>query len=111
MISSGCAWAVRDTMGIEMNNSARVLNGVEIAEEIKAEVAAEVQALRADGITPGLAVVLVGHVAASEIYVRSKVKACGELGLWSEMITPPESVTTEEMLALIADLNARDEVD
>ena len=98
-------------MGIEMNNSARVLNGVEIAAEIKAEVAAEVQSLRADGITPGLAVVLVGHVAASEIYVRSKVKACGELGIWSEMMTPPESVTTEEMLALIADLNERNEVD
>jgi methylenetetrahydrofolate dehydrogenase (NADP+)/methenyltetrahydrofolate cyclohydrolase len=98
-------------MRIEMNNSARVLNGIEIAAEIKAEVAAEVQALKAEGITPGLTVVLVGHVPASEIYVRSKVKACGELGIWSEMITPPESVTTEEMLALIADLNGRDEVD
>src|SRR5438445_2684522 len=94
-----------------MIEAARVLNGVEIAAAIKAEVATEARALKDEGITPGLAVVLVGHVAASEIYVRSKVKACGELGLWSEMITPPESVTTEEMLALIADLNARDEVD
>jgi methylenetetrahydrofolate dehydrogenase (NADP+)/methenyltetrahydrofolate cyclohydrolase len=99
------------TMGIEMNNTARVLNGVEIATEIKTEVGAEVRALKAQGITPGLTVVLVGHVPASEIYVRSKVKACAELGIWSEMITPPESVTTEEMLALVADLNARDEVD
>jgi len=56
-------------------------------------------------------VVLVGHVAASEIYVRSKVKTCAELGLWSEMLTPPETITTDEMLALIAELNARDEVD
>jgi methylenetetrahydrofolate dehydrogenase (NADP+) / methenyltetrahydrofolate cyclohydrolase len=102
---------MRVTMGIEMNNTARILNGVEIAAEIKAEVAAEVKALATVGITPGLAVVLVGHVAASEIYVRSKVKTCAELGIWSEMITPPESITTDELLALIADLNARDEVD
>ncbi len=94
-----------------MKNTTRILNGVEIAAEIKAEVAGEVRALKAEGVTPGLVVVLVGHVAASEIYVRSKVKACAELGIWSEMLTPPETVTTEEMLALIADLNARDEVD
>jgi methylenetetrahydrofolate dehydrogenase (NADP+)/methenyltetrahydrofolate cyclohydrolase len=94
-----------------MKNTARVLNGIEIAAEIKAEVAAEVRALQAEGITPGLVVVLVGHVAASEIYVRSKVKTSAELGLYSEMLTPPESITTDEMLALIADLNARDEVD
>lgn len=91
--------------------TAQVLNGIEIAAEIKAEVAAEVRALKAVGVTPGLAAVLVGHVAASEVYVRSKVKTCAELGLWSEMVTPPESVTTDEMLALIAELNARDEVD
>jgi methylenetetrahydrofolate dehydrogenase (NADP+)/methenyltetrahydrofolate cyclohydrolase len=90
---------------------ARVLNGIEIAAQIKAEVAAEAQALKASGVTPGLAVVLVGHIAASEIYVRSKVKMCADLGLWSEKLTPPESVSTEEMLAIIADLNARDEVD
>jgi methylenetetrahydrofolate dehydrogenase (NADP+)/methenyltetrahydrofolate cyclohydrolase len=94
-----------------MKNTARILNGIEIAAEIKAEVAAEVRALQAEGITPGLVVVLVGHVAASEIYVRSKVKTSAELGLYSEMLTPPESITTDEMLALIADLNARDEVD
>ena len=94
-----------------MNTSPRILNGVEIAAEIKAEVAEEVRSLAADGITPGLAAVLVGHVPASEIYVRSKVKTSKELGLWSEMLTPPESVSTEELLALVADLNARDEVD
>ncbi len=94
-----------------MNNRSRILNGIEIAAEIKAEVADEVRSLKADGVTPGLVVVLVGHVAASEIYVRSKVKTCAELGIWSEMITPPESITTDEMLALIAELNGRDEVD
>jgi methylenetetrahydrofolate dehydrogenase (NADP+)/methenyltetrahydrofolate cyclohydrolase len=85
-------------MGVEMTKTAKVLNGIEIAAEIKAEVAAEARALKAAGVTPGLTVVLVGHVAASEIYVRSKVKASGELGIRSEMLTPPESVTTEEML-------------
>jgi methylenetetrahydrofolate dehydrogenase (NADP+)/methenyltetrahydrofolate cyclohydrolase len=98
-------------MDIERNNVPRVLNGIEIAAEIKAEVAVEVRALKAAGITPGLAVVLVGNVAASEIYVRSKVKTSGELGIRSEMLTPPESITTEEMLALIAELNAREDVD
>jgi methylenetetrahydrofolate dehydrogenase (NADP+)/methenyltetrahydrofolate cyclohydrolase len=90
---------------------ARVLDGMTIAAEIKAEVGAEVRALTTDGIMPGLAVVLVGHVAASEIYVRSKVKACAELGIASRMLRPLESVTTEEMLAMVEELNARDEVD
>jgi len=88
-----------------------VLDGVAIAAEIKAEVAAEVSALSAMGVRPGLAVILVGSVAASEIYVRSKVKTCGELGIYSEMLTPPESVTTEELLAMVAELNRRDEID
>jgi methylenetetrahydrofolate dehydrogenase (NADP+)/methenyltetrahydrofolate cyclohydrolase len=109
-IEVGASCDGRGTIEIEMT-IARVLNGIEIAAEIKAEVAAEAIALKAAGITPGLTVVLVGHVAASEIYVRSKVKASGELGIRSEMLTPPESVTTEEMLALIAELNAREDVD
>lgn len=98
-------------MGVAETGRARVLDGVAIAGEIKAEVGREVQALQADGIVPGLAVVLVGEVPASAIYVRSKVKTCGELGIFSEMQTPPESVTTEEMLEIVADLNARDDID
>ena len=88
----------------------RVLNGAAIAAEIRQEVAAEVAALAQRGIRPGLAAVLVGHVPASEIYVRSKVKTCEELGIFSELITPPETVTTEEMLALVNDLNCREEI-
>jgi methylenetetrahydrofolate dehydrogenase (NADP+)/methenyltetrahydrofolate cyclohydrolase len=98
-------------MVLRMKATARILNGIEIAAQIKAEVAEQARALAAGGITPGLAVVLVGHVAASEIYVRSKVKTCAELGMFSEMLTPPESVATEELLELIAGLNARDEID
>ena len=101
----------RGTMICRMNHTARILNGVEIAAQIKAEVAEEAKTLAAMGITPGLAVILVGHLAASEIYVRSKVKTCAELGLWSELLTPPEGVSTEELLELIAGLNAREEVD
>jgi methylenetetrahydrofolate dehydrogenase (NADP+)/methenyltetrahydrofolate cyclohydrolase len=89
----------------------RILDGAAIAAEIKAEVAEEVKLLAAQGIRPGLAAVLVGHVPASEIYVRSKVKTCAELGLFSEMIEPSATVTTEEMLALVADLNAREDID
>jgi methylenetetrahydrofolate dehydrogenase (NADP+)/methenyltetrahydrofolate cyclohydrolase len=91
--------------------SAKVLDGVAIAGQIKAEVAVEVEELKACGVVPGLAVILVGHVPASEIYVRSKVKTCGELGIYSEMLTPPESVTTDEMLALVAGLNERADID
>jgi methylenetetrahydrofolate dehydrogenase (NADP+)/methenyltetrahydrofolate cyclohydrolase len=89
----------------------RILDGVAIAAEIKTEVAEQALMLAQLGVKPGLAAVLVGHVPASEIYVRSKVKTCGELGLFSEMIEPPETVTTEEMLALVAKLNAREDID
>lgn len=89
----------------------RILDGAAIAAQIKEEVAAEVRALAAQGVRPGLAVVLVGHVPASEIYVRGKVQTCAELGLYSDLITPPATITTEEMLALVAQLNAREEID
>jgi len=88
-----------------------ILDGAKIAAQIRAEVGNEVQQLTADGLRPGLAVVLVGHNPASEIYVRSKVKACEELGFLSERITPPESSSTQELLALVGDLNRRDEID
>jgi methylenetetrahydrofolate dehydrogenase (NADP+)/methenyltetrahydrofolate cyclohydrolase len=89
----------------------KILDGAAIAAAIKQEVAEEVRTLAARGIKPGLAAVLVGDVAASQIYVRSKVQACAELGLHSDLVTPPDTVTTEEMLALIAQLNARDDID
>lgn len=89
----------------------KILDGTAIAAAIKQEVAQEVRALALQGIRPGLAAVLVGNVAASEIYVRSKVQTCADLGLFSELITPPETVTTGEMLKLVADLNARDDID
>jgi methylenetetrahydrofolate dehydrogenase (NADP+) / methenyltetrahydrofolate cyclohydrolase len=89
----------------------RILDGTAIAAEIKQGVAEQVRKLAGQGIRPGLAAVLVGHVPASEIYVRSKVQTCADLGLFSDLITPPDTVTTEDMLDLVASLNDRDDVD
>ncbi len=91
--------------------AARILDGNKIAIEIRAEVTAQAKALTLSGVRPGLAVVLVGHNPASEVYVRGKVKCSEEVGLYSEQHTPAESVTTEELLALVASLNRRDEID
>ena len=91
--------------------TAIILDGSRIAGEIRAEVASEVKTMTAAGMRPGLAVVLVGHNPASEVYVRGKVKSSGEVGIYSEQHTPPETVSTEALLELIADLNRRDEID
>jgi methylenetetrahydrofolate dehydrogenase (NADP+)/methenyltetrahydrofolate cyclohydrolase len=91
--------------------SARILDGTKIAAEIRAEVAARAKTLASAGLRPGLAVVLVGHNPASEVYVRGKVKSSQEVGLYSEQHTPADTATTDELLALIADLNRRDEID
>ncbi|HXM67097.1 MAG TPA: bifunctional 5,10-methylenetetrahydrofolate dehydrogenase/5,10-methenyltetrahydrofolate cyclohydrolase [Candidatus Acidoferrum sp.] len=90
---------------------AKILDGAKIANDIRAEVAAEVRTLAAARVRPGLAVVLVGHNPASEIYVRGKVKASHEVGLFSEQHTPSETATTDDILSLIEDLNRRDEID
>jgi methylenetetrahydrofolate dehydrogenase (NADP+)/methenyltetrahydrofolate cyclohydrolase len=91
--------------------AAIILDGNKIAGEIRAEVASEVRAMTAAGVRPGLAVVLVGHNPASEVYVRGKVKSSGEVGIYSEQHTPPETVSTGELLELIAALNRREEID
>lgn len=91
--------------------SALILDGTRIAQEIRSEVAADAKAMAQAGIRPGLAVVLVGHNPASEIYVRGKVKACEEVGLYGEKLTPPPSITTAALLAVIENLNQRDDVD
>jgi methylenetetrahydrofolate dehydrogenase (NADP+) / methenyltetrahydrofolate cyclohydrolase len=91
--------------------AATILDGNKIAAEIRAEVAAEVKDMTAAGLRPGLAVVLVGHNPASEIYVRGKVKSCGEVGIYSEQLTPPETISTQELLELVLELNRRDEID
>ena len=90
---------------------AKILDGTSIASDIRREVASDVKAMAAAGMRPGLAVVLVGHNPASEIYVRGKVKACEEVGIYGEQHSPSESSTTAELLALIETLNRRNEID
>src|SRR5438067_293049 len=91
--------------------AATLLDGNKIANEIRAEVAAEVRTLSAAGVRPGLAVILVGNNPASEIYVRGKVKSSEEVGLYGEKFTPSDASTTDELLALIEELNGRDDID
>lgn len=91
--------------------TATILDGNKIAAQIRSEVAEEVKKLSSRGVRPGLAVILAGNNAASEIYVRNKVKACEQLGIHSEKLTPPDSVTTEELLGMVSELNRRDDID
>ncbi|MEJ2007842.1 MAG: bifunctional 5,10-methylenetetrahydrofolate dehydrogenase/5,10-methenyltetrahydrofolate cyclohydrolase [Acidobacteriota bacterium] len=91
--------------------AARILNGAKIRDEIKQELGEQIRDLKAEGTTPGLAAVLVGENPASQIYVRSKVKTCESLGLYSEKIEWPADTTTERLLQLVNDLNARDDID
>jgi methylenetetrahydrofolate dehydrogenase (NADP+)/methenyltetrahydrofolate cyclohydrolase len=89
----------------------QVLDGKRINTEILTELRPRIAALSARRREPGLAVILAGNDPASEIYVRNKVKTCAELGISSEKLTPPASVTTAELLAMVAGLNARPEID
>jgi methylenetetrahydrofolate dehydrogenase (NADP+) / methenyltetrahydrofolate cyclohydrolase len=90
---------------------AQILDGARIRDQILNELKPRVEALLAAGRPPGLAVVLAGHNPASEIYVRSKIKACHDLGIFSESLTPSESVSTDELLASVDQLNARPDID
>ncbi len=87
---------------------AQILDGIEVRNQILARLKPRIAKL---GRPPGLAVVLVGHNPASEIYVRNKIKACAELGIVSEKLTPPETISTEQLLAVIDDLNNRPDID
>ncbi|MGB8543280.1 MAG: bifunctional 5,10-methylenetetrahydrofolate dehydrogenase/5,10-methenyltetrahydrofolate cyclohydrolase [Candidatus Acidiferrales bacterium] len=90
---------------------ARVLNGTVIRDQIYAELAGEISALASAGIRPGLAAVLVGDNPASKVYVKNKIAACEKLGLASIQITPPDTITTSELLSVVEDLNRRHDVD
>ena len=83
-----------------------MLDGKSVAATVLDECRAEVEALKSRGTTPGLAVVLVGDDPASHVYVGSKVRTCGELGIFSRKIELPSSTTQEELLKVVHDLNA-----
>ncbi|HWO01977.1 MAG TPA: bifunctional methylenetetrahydrofolate dehydrogenase/methenyltetrahydrofolate cyclohydrolase FolD [Blastocatellia bacterium] len=91
--------------------TAQLLDGAAVGKAIKDEVALEVSRLASHGLKPGLAAVLAGNDPASQIYVSSKVKTCAQLGIYSEKIELPETTSTDELLALVRDLNSRDEID
>ncbi len=90
---------------------ARILDGTKIRDEVFAELSEEIASLDLSGIRPGLAAVLVGENPASQLYVKGKIAASGQLGLASWLHTPPASVTTDEVLALVQDLNRDNKVD
>jgi len=90
--------------------AATIINGSEIAEQIRQELRSKIAELKARGITPGLAVVLVGEDPASQSYVRMKGKACEELGLYSQTIIKPADTSEEEVLAIVDELNADDRI-
>jgi methylenetetrahydrofolate dehydrogenase (NADP+)/methenyltetrahydrofolate cyclohydrolase len=87
-------------------NQPRLLDGKSVAAAVLDECRAEVEALKSRGTTPGLAVVLVGDDPASHVYVGSKVRTCGELGIFSRKIELPASTTQDELLKVVRDLNA-----
>ena len=91
--------------------AAMLIDGKKIAAETRAEIAEAVAAQKAAGVTPGLTVIIVGENPASQVYVRNKHKACGEVGMYSEVIEMPGDTTQETLLAKIAELNDDDKID
>ncbi len=86
--------------------SATLIDGIAVSKVIRAEWKQRVEVLKAQSVTPGLAVILVGDNPASQVYVRNKVKACSDMGLHSELHPFPADVTEQAVLARIAELNA-----
>lgn len=89
---------------------AQIIDGKKISADIRAEIAAEVAQMRSEGVTPGLAVIIVGENPASKVYVRNKGKGCAEVGMYSEIIEMKEETTQDELLCKIAELNARSDI-
>ena len=94
-----------------MTTTAQIIDGNKMAEEIRAELRTEIEALAKQGVVPGLAVVLVGDNPASQVYVRMKQKACTDIGLASFEYRLDKSTPEDALLALIAQLNADPKVD
>ncbi len=91
--------------------AAKIIDGKAIAAAVNEETRRRVEALKAAGKTPGLAVVLVGEDPASQVYVNSKAKKCAELGIFSDKRVLPADTTMEELLALIDELNRDPAID
>src|ERR1700682_4047413 len=91
--------------------TARILDGTKIRDQIFVELKDEVRLLTSAGVRPGLAAVLVGENPASQLYVKSKIAACEEIGLASALLPPPATLTTLDMLAVVDDLNRDNNID
>ncbi len=89
---------------------ATIIDGKAIAAQLRAEIAAETAALKEQGVTPGLAVILVGDDPASHTYVRNKQRACAEVGFYSEQIDLPADTDARTLLDMVATLNARPDI-
>jgi len=90
--------------------SAQIINGKEVANEIREKLKKEVEELKNKGITPGLATILVGNNPASQVYVNMKQKACKNIGIYSEQHTLEENTSQEELIDLIEKLNSNEKI-
>lgn len=88
----------------------QIIDGKLVSRQVKERVAGEVSQLKEKGVTPGLAVIIVGEDPASQVYVRNKEKACEEVGFYSEKFALPADTTQEELNALIMELNERKDI-
>ena len=88
----------------------QIIDGKAVAEKVLAECSQKIEDLKSSGVTPGLAVVLVGDDPASKVYVGSKVRKCAELGLFSRKIELPVDATQDEVLAVVEELNTDDRI-
>lgn len=87
-----------------------IIDGKAVSKAVRERVAKETEELKAKGVTPGLAVIIVGEDPASQVYVRNKEKACEEVGFYSEKFALPENITQQELNALVTELNARKDI-
>ena len=91
--------------------TAKILEGKVFATQIKEEVKCDVESLKAEyGVTPGLAVIIVGENPASKVYVANKHRSCGEVGIYSAVIEMPEDTTKEQLLKKIDELNKDEKI-
>ena len=89
----------------------KLIDGKAISAALKGRIAEEVENLKKGGVTPGLAVIIVGEDPASKVYVRNKELACTACGMYSEKIELPESTTEKELIALVEELNKKENID
>src|SRR5690348_11222882 len=85
--------------------AAKIIDGLAIARDVRVGIAARAEVLKARGLMPALTMIMVGNNPASAVYVRNKVRACGEVGIKSEVVRLPAEVSEDELLGTIRRLN------